>query len=130
MSESRNEGIIVNGGTFQADQVSVGKHSQVYQTLYKTVNDLETSDKHEVAQAIAELAKAIEAHKERLEASDELMEVVKQIAEESQKDNPNKLTLKGLLKTIKEVVSPIAEISSKIFALQQVLSKVLGVSLS
>lgn len=125
MSE-RNEGIIIHGGKFRADQVSVGKNSQAYQNIYRSVTDLESSGKNEVAQAIAELVEAIETHKEKLQELDELMEVVKQIAEESCKDNPNKLTLKGLLNTVKDVVTPVAEISAKIFTLQQILSKIIG----
>ena len=124
----QNEGIIVTGGSFTAGQVSVGRNSRAFQITYNIAGELQTSGKEEVAKAIAELLKTLEEHAEEIKDLEEVVRAVQQIAEEAKKERSNKITLKGLLNGIKDVVSPIPDIVTKVLALQEAIAVMMGLA--
>ncbi|NJK67750.1 MAG: hypothetical protein HC789_11630 [Microcoleus sp. CSU_2_2] len=125
MSQS-NKGIQVTGGSFNANQVAVGSGAKAVQNTYNLANQLEKSGKGEVAQAITELLKVLEAHSDQVADKEEVTQAVEQVAEEVQKEKPNKFTLKGLLSSLKESLGSVVEIAEKVTVLQKVVAVMLG----
>jgi translation initiation factor 2B subunit (eIF-2B alpha/beta/delta family) len=121
-----NEGINVSGGSLNAGQIAVGLGAQAIQNTYNLANQLEESGKSEVAQAITELLKALEADSNKVTDKEEVTQAVQQVAEEVQKEKPNKFTLKGLLSTLKESVGSVAEIAEKVTILQKAIALMMG----
>jgi uncharacterized protein YqeY len=124
-----NEGIIVSGGNFNAGQVTVGKGAQAIQTTYNLASEFQAEGKEELAKAITELLTALETHRPQVADYDEVSQAVQQIAEEVKKEQPSKLTLKGLLNAVKESVSSVVEIVQKVGLLQKAIAVVTGLSL-
>ncbi|MBD3885614.1 GatB/YqeY domain-containing protein [Phormidium tenue FACHB-886] len=124
-----NEGVVVSGGTFNAGQVTVGKGAQAIQTTYNLANEFQSEGKEDLAKAITELLTSLESHRPQIADYDEVSQAVQQIAEEVKKEQPSKLTLKGLLNAVKESVSSVVEIVEKIGLLQKAIAVVTGISL-
>lgn len=122
-----NEGIYISGqGKLEADQIAVGRKSQAIKVVYGATSDLQASGKAQVAQAIEDLLKGLEAQSGKVPDEQEVIEAIQQIAEEAKKEKPSKLTLKGLLNGIKDVVDPIAELLPKVVALRTAIAAMLG----
>lgn len=125
-----NEGIIVSGGTLSAGQIAVGQGAQAIQTTYNLASELQAEGKVDLAQAITELIKVLEAHRPQVADYDEVTQAVQQIAEEVKKEQPSKLTLKGLLSALKESVGDVVEIVQKVGFLQKAIALVTGIPLA
>lgn len=125
-----NEGIIVSGGTFSAGQIAVGQGAQAIQTTYNLASELQAEGKVDLAQAITELIKVLEAHRPQVADYDEVTQAVQQIAEEVKKEQPSKLTLKGLLSALKESVGDVVEIVQKVGLLQKAITLVTEIPLA
>jgi translation initiation factor 2B subunit (eIF-2B alpha/beta/delta family) len=121
-----NEGINISGGSLSAGQIAVGHGAQAIQNTYKLANQLGESGKSEVAEAITELLQALEANNDKITDKEEVAQAVHQVAEEVQKEKPNKFTLKGLLSTLKESVGSVAEIAEKVTILQKAIALMMG----
>ena len=124
-----NEGIIVSGGTFSADQVVVGKGAQAIQTTYNLASEFQAEGKEDLAKAIKELLTSLEDHRHQIADYDEVSQAVQQIAEEVKKEQPSKLTLKGLLNAVKESVGSVVEIVQKVGLLQKAIAVITGLPL-
>jgi translation initiation factor 2B subunit (eIF-2B alpha/beta/delta family) len=125
----KNQGIIISGGTFNAEQVAIGKGAQAIQHIQTLTDAMKTDGKVDLAQTITDFLEVIENHKEELSDYDELLQAIQQIIEEVKKDKPNKLTLKGLLAAIKESVGSVAEIFENVNLLQNSIALVTGLTL-
>lgn len=126
---SNNDGIIISGGSFNAEQVAVGQGAQAIKTTYNLARELENDSQQELAQAIKELLQALEAHQPDIDDYDEVSQAVQQITEEVQKEQPSKLTLKALLNGVKESVGSIVEIVEKVSLLQKAIAVTTGLAL-
>lgn len=122
-----NEGINVSGGSLSAGQIAIGRGAQAIQNTYNLAYQLEESGKGEVAQAITELLKVLETHTNKVTNKSEINQAVQQVAEEVQKEQPNKFTLKGLLSSLKESLGSVAEIAEKVTVLQKAIALMMGV---
>jgi translation initiation factor 2B subunit (eIF-2B alpha/beta/delta family) len=123
-----NEGINISGGSINAGQIAVGRDAQAIQNTYNLANQLGESGKSEVAQAIAELLKALEVNSDKITDKEKVTQAVQEVAEEVQKEKPNKFTLKGLLSTLKESLGSAAEIAEKVTILQKAIAAMMGLS--
>jgi len=121
-----NKGIILNGGSLNAEQIVIGDHVRAIKNTYNLASQLQESGKGEVALAITELLNALESHSGKINDRDEVTQAVEQVAEEVKKEKPNKFTLKGLLSSLKDSLGSIVEISEKVTALQKVVALMLG----
>ncbi|UBF24398.1 DUF5955 family protein [Kovacikia minuta CCNUW1] len=122
-----NEGIQVTGGSFNAGQVGVGRGARVIQNTYNIASQLQADGKEEVAQAITELLKALEAHGNQIADKEEVTQTVEKIAAEAQKEKPDKLTLKGFLTLLKESLGSVVEVAEKVTVLQKVIALMMGI---
>ncbi|NEZ64599.1 hypothetical protein D0962_17695 [Leptolyngbyaceae cyanobacterium CCMR0082] len=121
-----NEGINMSGGSLSAGQIAVGRGAKAIQNTYNLASQLEESGSSEVAQAITELLKVLEANSSQIANKEEVNQVVQQVAEEVQKEEPNKFTLKGLLSSLKESLGSIVEIAEKVTILQKAIACMIG----
>ena len=126
---SNNEGIIVSGGSFHADQVAVGKGAQAIKTTYNLAHELRENNQQDLAAAVTELLQALEAHQSDISDYGEVSQAVQQITEEVQKEQPSKLTLKALLSGVKESVGSIVEIVEKVGLLQKAIAVTTGLAI-
>lgn len=123
-----NEGIIITGGSFTAEQVATGQNAQAIKTVYTIADELRNTNKEQVAVALEDLLKAIQAHSDSITDEPEVVQAVQQIAEEVKKEKPSKLTLKSLLDGIKQVVEPLTDVVQKVVTLRGAIALLLGVS--
>lgn len=122
----KNEGIVVSGGSFQAEQVAVGRNAQAIQHTYNLTKQLTDVGKDEIAEAIHQLLEAIEAQNCETSLEKESVQTVQKITEEVQKEEPNKFTLKGMLSSLQETLGSITEIASKLNILKKAIALMLG----
>lgn len=119
-----NQGISISGGVFSNNQMAAGENAQAIQNNVLAQGHL--SSKEEVAQAIADLLKMLETYGDRIPDKEQVTQVVQQVAEETKKDQPNKITLKGLLSALKESLGSVVEIAEKVTVLQKVIALMMG----
>lgn len=124
----KNEGIVVSGGSFQAEQVAVGRNAQTIQYTHDLADQLSKDGEEKIATAIHELLQAIETYQCETVTKKEAVQTVQKIAEEVQKEEPNKFTLKGMLASLKETLGSIAEIADKLSVLQKAVALMIGLS--
>jgi translation initiation factor 2B subunit (eIF-2B alpha/beta/delta family) len=123
-----NQGIIVsNDGTFHAGQVAVGQGAQAIKNTYNLANQLQESGQEQIAQAITELLKSLESQNVQDAVKEQAAQEIQAVAEEAQKEKPNKFTLKGLLTSLKESVGSVAEIAEKLTVLQKAIALMMGI---
>ena len=124
---SGNEGIYISGGSLNADQIAVGKGSTAIKNIYGSVQSLEDSGKQDVATAVRDLITVLEQCSDQIKDKQEIIEAIQQVAEEADKESPSKVSLKGLLSGIKNVVDPITEVAQKVTALRVAIGLMLGI---
>lgn len=126
---TNNEGMIVSGGSIHAEQIAVGEGAQAIKTTYGLTDELENQGKEDLAAAIRELLKSLEANKAKISDYGDITDAVEKITEEVKKEKPSKLALKGLLNAVKESVGSVVEIVEKIGSLQKAIALVTGISI-
>lgn len=113
----RNEGIYITGGSFQADQVTVGRNAQATKILNTANEQLEQKGLTEVRDRLDELLKAVTANAGSLNNPDEVLDSTEVVAKELAKDEPNKLTIVGVLNGIADSVRSVASVATAADAL-------------
>jgi hypothetical protein len=113
----RNEGIYITGGSLQADQVAVGRNAQATKILSTADETLERKGLTEIRDRLDELLKAITVHTDDLNNPDEVLDSTEIVAKELAKDEPNKLTIMGVLNGVAACVKPVASIATAAEAL-------------
>ncbi len=133
-SQGKNEGIIQNGGTINAEQLAVGTNATVSGTVNKTINQLqnsESSETIELADLLKQLQEAINADPNlKVEDKNEALEQLEEIAVAGTDIKSSKMqkiaktasrTLKGMMAELPnatnfvEACSKLLPIISKIF---------------
>lgn len=133
-SQGKNEGIIQNGGTINAEQLAVGQNATVSGTVNKTINQLqnsESSEAIELADLLKQLQEAINADPNlEVEAKNEALEQLEEIAAAGTDIKSSKMqkiaktasrTLKGMMTELPnatnfvEACSKLLPIISKLF---------------
>lgn len=133
-SQGKNEGVIQNGGTINAEQLAVGRNATVSGTVNKTINQLqncESSEAIELADLLKQLQAAINADPNlKVEDKNEALEQLEEIAVAGADIKSSKMqkiaktasrTLKGMMAELPnatnfvEACSKLLPIISKIF---------------
>ncbi len=123
----RNEGISISGGDVRIDgQVAVGRGARAIMNTYDISDRLRTSGDTAVAQALTDLLEALEIHRNSISGKAEVAETIQQIAEETQKEKPNKITVQGLLAGLTQSLGSVVEIAEKISVLKKVIGLMIG----
>lgn len=113
-----NEGLIITGGTINADQIAVGKYAQAI----KTANEaLTQKGMQEIRVRLDELVQALNNHADALVNPDEVRDSTEMVAKELSKEKPNKLTLGAVLNGIALSVQSVTAITVAVEALKNAI---------
>jgi hypothetical protein len=113
-----NEGLIITGGTINADQIAVGKYAQAI----KTANEaLTQKGMQEIQVRLDELVQALNNHSDALVNPDEVRDSTAVVAKELSKEKPNKLTLIAVLNGIASSVQSVTAIAVAVEALKNAI---------
>lgn len=121
----QNEGIILQGGSIQADQIAVGRNAQAIKTIDAASDSLAQKGLQEIQEKLQQLVKALEQNGNALDNQSEILDSTAVVAEELKKDKPNKLTLNAMLEGIAQGVKSVSTIATAVEALKQVITIVL-----
>ena len=113
-----NEGLIITGGTINADQIAVGKYAQAI----KTANEaLTQKGMQEIQVRLDELVQALNNHSDALVNPDEVRDSTAVVAKELSKEKPNKLTLIAVHNGIASSVQSVTAIAVAVEALKNAI---------
>ncbi len=113
----QNEGIVVSGGSINADVLSVGRRAQAT----KNVAALESRGQLELAERVRELIDAIDAHAASFEHPDEAMRSAELVADELAKPEPNKLTVRAVLDGLLQAAGSATAVARAVTAIGAIL---------
>ena len=105
------------GGSLQADQLAVGRRAQAIKTVNTANETLEQKGLTEVRDRLDELLNAVNAHAGSLDNPNEVLDSTEVVAKELAKDEPNKLTITGVLNGIADSVKSVASVATAADAL-------------
>lgn len=116
---THNEGIIQYGGQINAEQVAVGHRAVAEKTIKQTGETLGNRGQADVSAALEALMTAVQQSEAQLAKAESVYEALESLAAELKKEEPNGITVKGLLsglseagKTVADVVSAVAKLSA------------------
>jgi len=114
----QNEGLIITGGTINADQIAVGKYAQAI----KTANEVLTQKgMQEIQVRLDELVQALNNHSAALVNPVEVCDSTAVVANELSKEKPNKLTLIAVLNGIASSAQSVTAIAIAVEALKNAI---------
>jgi hypothetical protein len=117
MALTRNEGVIVNGGSFNATNAAIGRNSQVNQI------QLGGADAMNQAQKQMDLVlRLLQEHAALVPNHEEVTEAAQSVKNEITKEKPNRLTLKSLLEGIASSVKSVSTLAVAVEALKTAVS--------
>jgi hypothetical protein len=121
MSYSRNEGVVVSGGTINATNMVVGRDTQV--------NYSEGSGGAQVAdiqKQLDALQKLLATHAAQIADHEDVAQAAQTVHEEIQKDKPNRLTLRSLLSGMAESVKSVSAAATAVEAIKVAVVALFG----
>jgi hypothetical protein len=121
----RNEGVIVSGGTLNADVRAVGRRAQAIKNVTSSADTLAAGGRDEVADRLRALIAAIEAHADELGEPDELARSTETVAHELESEKPNTLTVRAVLDGLARAAGPVTAVAQAATALQAAVAAIL-----
>jgi hypothetical protein len=121
-----NQGIIVSGGTFNANLVAVGANSRAIQETSTDTSDLQAEAEAQVIQSAGELLRELEQYTGVIESREDMALALRQIAEEAGHKRPNTINLKSLLVWVKTGLGSEASFAPHVQALQSAVELFIG----
>lgn len=121
----RNDGIILNGGNLNADQVAVGSRASARKTVYRTQGPAgEAWD--DVRSRLAELARVLDQRAGELPEARQLAGRVEDIGAEIERPSPDRGKIAALLDTLASGTRNLGEIAASVVTLKTIVSGLLG----
>jgi hypothetical protein len=121
MTYTRNEGVVVSGGTFTATNAAVGTNAQINHTQTSESNAMK-----EVQQRLDLLLQSLEEHGNQIPNRGEVAEAAQSVKEELTREKPNRLTLKSLLSGITDSVKSVSGVALAVEGLKLAVTTLLG----
>lgn len=121
MAYTRNEGIVVSGGTFNATNVAAGRNAQVNQMTAGQSDALAEAQKQ-----IALLLQSLEQHASQIPNHEEVTQAAKSMKDELGREKPSGLTLKSLLNGIADSVKSVSGVAVAVEGLKAAVTALLG----
>lgn len=110
--ERANEGLIQSGGSIQAGAMAVGRGAAAH-NMSSTVSDaLRESGRDPIADRLDELLRALRDHGAELPDPDGVRGSAGAVVDELAKDEPNKITVLGILSGIRDAVGSVSGIAA------------------
>jgi hypothetical protein len=123
--DRRNEGIVVSGGTLNADVLAVGRGARAIKNVSASADALAAAGNDDIARCLRAFVEAITAHADDLEAPDELAESAELVANELTSAQPNKLTLRAMLDGLVRAAGSVTAVAHTAGALQAAVMAIL-----
>ena len=117
-----NEGIIITGGTINAQQLAVGRHAKAFQTITQAEDALAQKGLVEIQAKLDALKEALTQNGGSLQNQDEVMGATEQVAQELTKEKPNKLAVVGILSGIAQSVNSVTAVATAVHGLTAAVS--------
>jgi hypothetical protein len=116
----RGERINIRTGTVNGP-MAVGANARAQ--VIQTGESLRGRDQDQVAERLAALERAVEAHRDRLADPELVLETVATLAEALRAERPNRVTVKGLLTGVADHVRSVAVLVDATRALGEAVSR-------
>ena len=116
-----NNRIEVRDGTINAQAIAMGNRSTAIVTT--TAAELARRGQPEVAEALAELERALTEHAGQLSDGDQVLAATQTLAGEMAAEQPNKVTLNGILAGIASSVGSVAVLAEAVQRLHDVITR-------
>ena len=121
----RNDGIILNGGNLNADQVAVGNRASARQTIYRTQGPSgEAWD--DVRSRLAELTRVLDRRAGELPEARQLAGRLEDVAAEIERPSPDRGKIAALLDALASGTRDIGEIAASVVTLKTIVCGLLG----
>jgi hypothetical protein len=114
---ARNQGIIVTGGSLQADVLAVGPGARAIKNVTAAADTLAADGRQELAERLRALTEAIQAHAGDLQAPDQMAQSAEVVANELTQPEPNRLTIKAVLTGLAQAAGSVAAVAQAATAL-------------
>ena len=121
MAYTRNEGIVVSGGTFNATNAVAGRNAQINQ-----MGAAQSDALKEAQNQITLLLQSLEKHGDQIPNHEEVTQAAQSMKEELNREKPNRLTLKSLLNGIADSVKSASGVAIAIEGLKAAITALLG----
>jgi len=118
---NENRGIVITGGTVNADAMAAGEKSTA-----QSVTQIGTTPSLDNARSqMADLVEAVRARAAALEDGDQSLTVAKLAQRELAKQRPDKRSFLGLLESLASGVGSVTSLATAVTAIQQAVTAVL-----
>jgi hypothetical protein len=117
----RDDSIHIRAGAISAEALAIGAHARA--EVIRTGETLRGRDHDEVADRLAALERAVEAHRDRLADSELVLETVATLAEALRAERPNRVTVKSLLTGIGDHVRAVGGLVEATRALAEAVGR-------
>jgi hypothetical protein len=116
--EGKNEGVVVTGGALSAGNLAVGHNARITAIGAPAAEALPENGRDTVVEALEAFLRELAEHARELPERDAVIESTEAVSKELAKDEPNRLTVRGLLAAITEAVSTVTPLLTAAHALQ------------
>jgi hypothetical protein len=115
----RNEGVVVSGGSFQADTMAVGRKASV------TVGVPAAGVDPELFRRLEEFLELMDRYAAALPDAPSVRSTTEVLQQEIAKAKPNRITIRGLLAGLTDAVSSVAPLLTAVEAIKTTLATLL-----
>jgi hypothetical protein len=124
-SGEHNQGIIVTGGTIQADVLAVGPGASAIKNVRASADTLAANGREELAAGLRALTDAIEAHAGELHEPAQIAQSAEVVAKELEQPEPNRLTTQAVLDGISRAAGSVVAVAQAAGALGVAIGAIL-----
>jgi hypothetical protein len=123
---THNEGVIISGhANVKGEVLAMGSGASAQKIVNRAGEALPSKDVQELRSRIDDLKAVVSAHQGSLENREDVESSVKSVADELEKEKPNKLTVTSLLTGIASAVKSVTGIATAAEALKAVVIRLL-----
>jgi hypothetical protein len=123
VGETRIDGIYQTGGSISVGgSLAVGPHAQAISVVTEARKSLEQRDLTEVSEKLGALLAALNEHADALVDRDAAFGSATEVAQELQREGPDKSRVASILATIREGAGSVAGVATAATALEQAVA--------
>jgi hypothetical protein len=120
VTDGRNDGIYITGGTFNAQTMAVGRGARAY----TVATELRARGQDDIARRLEELVQQLEAHADEVPDIADVRGATRTVTEELAKERPSRTTVTGVLSGIADSVRSITGLATAADALLKAVQAV------
>ena len=123
--ERTNQGIIITGGKVDVGAMAAGPNAQAISNVHSASEALAARGQTELAERIEELLQALREHEAELADRDAAFQLTDRIAQELEREQPDKPTVEGFLARLAASAGSVASITNAVGALSHAVTALL-----